>query len=161
MDISIDGAKVNLPDTVLYKGMMLSGVPNFNFVFGYTNNSWTLRADLVNRYVIRLLDYLDSRGYDQATPTAPANEPADMPVPRPHVRLRPAQPRRASAPGTAGAVADAPQLPEGLAPHAPLAGRGRGHDLRPPDSAASALTRSVKGRSARGSACRGDSPAPR
>ena len=79
LEISLDGVKVNLPDTVLYKGMMLSGVPNFNFVFGYTNNSWTLRADLINRYVIRLLDFMDGRGYDSATPTAPANEPADRP----------------------------------------------------------------------------------
>jgi monooxygenase len=77
--LRIDGAGVELPKTVLYKGMMLSGVPNFNFVFGYTNNSWTLRADLVNRYVIRLLDFMGSRGYDRAIPTAPANEPADMP----------------------------------------------------------------------------------
>jgi hypothetical protein len=79
MDLCVDGRKVNLPDTVLYKGMMLSGVPNFNFVFGYTNNSWTLRADLINRYVIRLLDFMDSRGYDTATPTPPAGEPADRP----------------------------------------------------------------------------------
>jgi cation diffusion facilitator CzcD-associated flavoprotein CzcO len=79
LELSLDGVKVSLPDTVLYKGMMLSGVPNFNFVFGYTNNSWTLRADLINRYVIRLLDFMDSRGYDSATPTAPHDEPADRP----------------------------------------------------------------------------------
>ncbi len=79
MSLSVDGSTIWLPDTVLYKGMMLSGVPNFNFVFGYTNNSWTLRADLVNRYVIRLLDFMDSRGYDRAIPQAPVNEPADMP----------------------------------------------------------------------------------
>jgi monooxygenase len=77
--LSVDGARVEVSKTVLYKGMMLSGLPNFNFVFGYTNNSWTLRADLVNRYVIRLLDFMDSRGYDWATPTAPVGEPADMP----------------------------------------------------------------------------------
>ncbi len=79
MQLSVDGGTVELPKTVLYKGMMLSGVPNFNFVFGYTNNSWTLRADLVNRYVIRLLDFMDRRGYDRATPIAPADEPADLP----------------------------------------------------------------------------------
>src|SRR5439155_986505 len=47
LELSLEGVKVTLPETVLYKGMMLSGVPNFNFVFGYTNNSWTLRADLI------------------------------------------------------------------------------------------------------------------
>jgi cation diffusion facilitator CzcD-associated flavoprotein CzcO len=77
--LRVDGKDVSLPETVLYKGMMLSGVPNFNFVFGYTNNSWTLRADLINRYVVRLLDFMDGRGYDTATPSAPANEPADRP----------------------------------------------------------------------------------
>jgi monooxygenase len=79
LELSLDGVKVELPETVLYKGMMLSGVPNFNFVFGYTNNSWTLRADLINRYVIRLLDFMEGHGYDTATPTAPENEPGDRP----------------------------------------------------------------------------------
>ncbi len=79
MSLAVDGVKVNLPDTVLYKGMMLSGVPNFNFVFGYTNNSWTLRADLVSRYVLRLLALMDARGYEVAMPTAPTDAPADQP----------------------------------------------------------------------------------
>ncbi len=79
MQLRVDGDAVELPKTVLYKGMMLSGVPNFNFVFGYTNNSWTLRADLVNRYVIRLLDHMESHGYERAVASPPAGEPADMP----------------------------------------------------------------------------------
>ncbi|HEX4016874.1 MAG TPA: NAD(P)/FAD-dependent oxidoreductase [Frankiaceae bacterium] len=79
IQLRVDGNDVELPKTVLYKGMMLSGVPNFNFVFGYTNNSWTLRADLVNRYVIRLLAFMDRSGYDRAIPAAPADEPADEP----------------------------------------------------------------------------------
>jgi cation diffusion facilitator CzcD-associated flavoprotein CzcO len=79
MRLRVDGAEVDLARTVAYKGMMLSGVPNFNLVIGYTNNSWTLKADLVNRYVIRLLKYLDRHGYDRATPVVPAGEPADQP----------------------------------------------------------------------------------
>jgi monooxygenase len=79
ISLTVDGAKIELPKTVLYKGMMLTGVPNFNFVFGYTNNSWTLRADLVNRYVLRLLDFMQSQGYDRATPKPPTSEPADRP----------------------------------------------------------------------------------
>ncbi len=47
IDISVDGEAVSLPDTVSYKGMMLSGVPNFLFAIGYTNSSWTLKVDLV------------------------------------------------------------------------------------------------------------------
>jgi hypothetical protein len=52
-----------------YKGMMLSGIPNFAFTVGYTNASWTLKADLVSEYVVRLLRYLDAHGYDQCVPT--------------------------------------------------------------------------------------------
>ncbi|HEX4830615.1 MAG TPA: FAD-containing monooxygenase EthA, partial [Trebonia sp.] len=51
-----------------YRGMMLSGVPNFVFTIGYTNASWTLRADLISEFVVRLLRYLATRGYDQVVP---------------------------------------------------------------------------------------------
>lgn len=70
MTISVNGIPVSLPDTYVYKGMMLSGVPNFNLVIGYTNNSWTLKADLVNRAVARLLVHLDREGLDTVVPTA-------------------------------------------------------------------------------------------
>ena len=55
MQLVVDGAEVHLPGTMAYKGMMLSGVPNFAYVIGYTNASWTLKADLVSEYVCRLL----------------------------------------------------------------------------------------------------------
>ena len=48
--------------------MMLSGVPNFAFTVGYTNASWTLKADLVSEFGCRLLAYMDSRGYDTCVP---------------------------------------------------------------------------------------------
>jgi len=48
--------------------MMLSGVPNFAFTIGYTNASWTLKADLVSEFVCRLLGYMDSRGYAECVP---------------------------------------------------------------------------------------------
>jgi hypothetical protein len=63
---------------VSYKGMMLSGVPNFAMVIGYTNASWTLKADLVSQYVCRLINHLDAEGYASATPVAPP-EGADQP----------------------------------------------------------------------------------
>ena len=47
---------------------MLSGVPNFAFTFGYTNASWTLKADLVSEFTCRLLAYMDSHGYDTCVP---------------------------------------------------------------------------------------------
>jgi monooxygenase len=78
MSLTVDGEPVNVPERVSYKGMMLSGVPNYTMVIGYTNASWTLKADLVNRYVCRLLDHMDAEGYVSATPVAPP-EGADLP----------------------------------------------------------------------------------
>ena len=64
----VDGREVKLPETMAYKGMMLSGVPNFAYTIGYTNASWTLKADLVSEFVVRLLRHMDRRGYDQCVP---------------------------------------------------------------------------------------------
>ncbi|MCW2783034.1 MAG: flavin binding monooxygenase [Marmoricola sp.] len=58
MDIVVDGEKVTLSDRVAYKGSMLEGVPNFAYVVGYTNASWTLKADLISEYVVRVLKTL-------------------------------------------------------------------------------------------------------
>jgi monooxygenase len=71
MTLVVDGREVDLSETVSYKGMMLSGVPNFSLTLGYTNASWTLKADLVAHYVCRLLNHMDANGYDVATPKAP------------------------------------------------------------------------------------------
>jgi cation diffusion facilitator CzcD-associated flavoprotein CzcO len=64
----VDGEEVHLPDTMAYRGMMLSGVPNFAYVIGYTNASWTLKADLVSEYVCRLLQHLRARHLDIVVP---------------------------------------------------------------------------------------------
>ena len=69
MQLAVDGREVSLPETMAYKGMMLSGVPNFAYTIGYTNASWTLKADLVAGYVVRLLRHLDAHGYDQCVPS--------------------------------------------------------------------------------------------
>ncbi|MDX5458689.1 NAD(P)/FAD-dependent oxidoreductase [Micromonospora tulbaghiae] len=71
MTLTVDGAGVDLASTVAYKGMMLSGVPNFAMTIGYTNASWTLKADLVATYVCRLLRHLDETGRQIVTPLAP------------------------------------------------------------------------------------------
>lgn len=63
--LSVDGAEVKPHDTMSYKALMLSGVPNFAFTIGYTNASWTLKADLVTEYVVRLLRHMDERGHRQ------------------------------------------------------------------------------------------------
>lgn len=73
MALSVDGAAIDVADTVIYKSMMLSGVPNFAFAFGYTNAAWTLKVDLVAEHFCRLLAHMDGRGRDVATPFA--NDP--------------------------------------------------------------------------------------
>ncbi len=64
----VDGRPVNLGETFTYRGFACSGLPNLAFVFGYTNSSWTLRADLISHYVCRLINFMDKNGYDMATP---------------------------------------------------------------------------------------------
>ncbi|MEV5832064.1 NAD(P)/FAD-dependent oxidoreductase [Nocardia sp. NPDC052112] len=68
IEFTVDGRTIALSDTMAYKGMMLSGVPNFAFTIGYTNASWTLKADLVGEFVCRLLRHMDDSGYDRCTP---------------------------------------------------------------------------------------------
>jgi monooxygenase len=68
VQLAVDGEPVHLPDRVVYKGMMLSRVPNFAFTVGYTNASWTLKADLTAAYVCRLLNHMRRRGYAQCMP---------------------------------------------------------------------------------------------
>jgi monooxygenase len=69
--LTVDSEQVRLPDTVAYKGTMLSGVPNFCYVFGYTNASWTLRVGPLCEHFSRLLSYMDARGYDNVRPAVP------------------------------------------------------------------------------------------
>jgi len=64
----VDGREVELPKTMGYKGMMLSGVPNMTMMLGYTNASWTLKCDLTCRYMCRLLNHMDAHGYRQCVP---------------------------------------------------------------------------------------------
>jgi monooxygenase len=71
MEIAVDGSEVDLSRKVSYKGMMLSGVPNLAYALGYTNASWTLKCDLVSKYVCRLVNHMDEHGYDYCTPRGP------------------------------------------------------------------------------------------
>jgi cation diffusion facilitator CzcD-associated flavoprotein CzcO len=68
IDIAVDGEAVHLPQTLTYKGMMLSGVPNLAIAVGYTNASWTLKCELTSEYVCRLLNHMDEHGYRACTP---------------------------------------------------------------------------------------------
>jgi monooxygenase len=68
MRIAVDGREIELSETMSYKGMMLSGVPNMAMALGYTNASWTLKCDLTCQYVCRLLNHMEEHGYRQCVP---------------------------------------------------------------------------------------------
>ena len=63
--LAVDGRDVVPSETLSYKGLMLTGVPNMAFSIGYTNASWTLKCDLTCDYVCRLINHMDERGYGQ------------------------------------------------------------------------------------------------
>ncbi len=74
-----NGEPQDLSKSVAYKGLMLSGLPNVAFTFGYTNASWTLKADLTSEYVSRLLQHMNSNGYDTVVPRDPAPDVEQLP----------------------------------------------------------------------------------
>nr|AYM54144.1 monooxygenase flavin-binding family protein [Chondromyces catenulatus] len=68
MGMTIDGDVIDAGRMFIYKGVMMGDVPNFALCVGYTNASWTLRAELSSRYVCRLLNHMDRHGYQQCLP---------------------------------------------------------------------------------------------
>jgi cation diffusion facilitator CzcD-associated flavoprotein CzcO len=68
MKLVVDGRTVDTGTTLTYKGMMFSDVPNLASTFGYTNASWTLKADLTAEYLCRILNWMDRGGYAYCTP---------------------------------------------------------------------------------------------
>lgn len=78
--LSMDGKPVDPATKLTYKGFMLADVPNFAFAIGYTNASWTLKIDLVGRYLSRMLRRMDRRGLRSATPVAPADPGRTSPL---------------------------------------------------------------------------------
>jgi cation diffusion facilitator CzcD-associated flavoprotein CzcO len=79
IDFAIDGKKLDWAETVTYRGMMFTGVPNLAWVFGYFRASWTLRADLVADFVCRLLNHMRETGARKVTPALRPQD-KDMPL---------------------------------------------------------------------------------
>lgn len=77
--LEVDGEPVNLSDRFVWQGTMLTGVPNFAVCIGYTNASWTLRADLTSRLVCKVIAHMDRRGYDAVVPQ-PQGELTEHPL---------------------------------------------------------------------------------
>ena len=79
IDFTVDGKPVNFSDTITYRGMMFTGVPNLVWIFGYFRASWTLRVDLVADFVCRLINHMKHIGAKKVT-VALRPEDKDMPI---------------------------------------------------------------------------------
>ena len=115
---------VELPQTLAYKGMMLSDVPNFAFAVGYTNSSWTLKVDLVCEHFARLLAYMDEHGYDTLRGAQRRSDDHHALPAGPRIRLRAAVDARIPAPGLALSVGGRDELRPGRRKPAQPPGRG-------------------------------------
>ncbi|MBI3228470.1 MAG: NAD(P)/FAD-dependent oxidoreductase [Mycolicibacterium cosmeticum] len=74
-----NGEPIDLTKSMTYKGLMLSGVPNMAITFGYTNASWTLKADLVSEFICRVLNYMDDNGFDRVEAQHPGASVGEEP----------------------------------------------------------------------------------
>jgi cation diffusion facilitator CzcD-associated flavoprotein CzcO len=77
---TIDGRPLDFADTVTFRGLMFSGVPNLVWVFGYFRASWTLRVDLVSDFTCRMLRHMDELGAHSVTPRLRADEEDEEPL---------------------------------------------------------------------------------
>ena len=80
IEMSVDGARVNPPEHLVYKGAMLSEVPNFVFVVGYTNASWTLKSELISRFASRFISEVEASGARSGMPVAPQKQMETVPL---------------------------------------------------------------------------------
>ena len=71
---TIDGKPMNTSQHMLYKGVMVSDVPNMAMIIGYINASWTLKVDIAAEYISRLVNYMDQKGFDEVIPQGDATE---------------------------------------------------------------------------------------
>ena len=127
IDFTIDDRPLDFADTVTYRGMMFTGIPNLVWVFGYFRASWTLRVDLIGDFVCRLLDHMDELGTPWSCRVL-RPEDADMP------RLPWVEPENFNPGYLTRSVHLMPQAgrPRPVAPHAGLLDReGRAARRRP------------------------------
>ncbi|MGU7778914.1 flavin-containing monooxygenase [Burkholderia sp. PU8-34] len=77
MNVHVDGRRIEVSNVMTYKGVLVQDVPNFAYLFGYTNAPWTLKVDMAAAYVCRLLKHMDEEGLDMVTARAPNDEMLD------------------------------------------------------------------------------------
>jgi hypothetical protein len=80
VEVTVDGEPVVPRDRVVYKGVMLEGVPNAIVVLGYTNASWTLKADIVAEYFCRVIKHMDAKRYTTVVAVAGDDDRTDESV---------------------------------------------------------------------------------
>ncbi len=78
--LEVDGRALEAPEHMVYKGIMVSEVPNFALAVGYTNASWTLKCELTCEYVCRLLNHMDAKGFRSCRPRAPTPDVKQEPL---------------------------------------------------------------------------------
>ncbi|MGO1948004.1 MAG: flavin-containing monooxygenase [Mycobacteriaceae bacterium] len=78
--MAVDGEPVDPSGLVAYRGVLVSGMPNMSFTVGYLNQSWTTRADLTARYVVRLWHHMLNRGETLAAPVIPGQDVGRKPL---------------------------------------------------------------------------------
>jgi monooxygenase len=79
-ELLVDGVPVQLSEVVTYKGVLVEGVPNAAVIFGYTNASWTLKADIASEYICRLINHMRAKGYSQVVARASDEDRGDVSV---------------------------------------------------------------------------------
>ncbi|MBU0807868.1 MAG: NAD(P)/FAD-dependent oxidoreductase [Gammaproteobacteria bacterium] len=79
MQVAVDGVPFEAAESMGYRGIMLRDLPNVAVVLGYTNASWTLKADLSSEYYCRLINHMDATGMRQCTPRDPARQVKEAP----------------------------------------------------------------------------------
>jgi monooxygenase len=80
VQLTVDGARVDLGRSLTYKGVMFTDVPNLALAIGYTNASWTLKCELTAEWVCRLLNHMAARGYDEVRPRRPPGDVEGEPM---------------------------------------------------------------------------------
>lgn len=78
--LEVDGAEIDPAQRMLYRGAMLDEVPNAAVTIGYTNASWTLRAELTCALVCRILNHMDAQGHTQCWPRRRSEQPTEHPI---------------------------------------------------------------------------------
>ncbi|MDM1781082.1 NAD(P)/FAD-dependent oxidoreductase [Acinetobacter sp. RF15A] len=74
---TLDGKPLNTSQHMLYRGIMVSDVPNMALIIGYINASWTLKVDIAAEYICRLLNHMDHKGYDEVVAQGDVSELMD------------------------------------------------------------------------------------